>query len=166
MGNIIESDYQAPYLRPTNWTQLQPSPNIREARREFSTHNWLTPFQTSESAIAPQIEKWLNIYSDNNIQLVNPEQIRDYLFEFPGLAPVIEDAIQKTKSIFYQNAHLALELKQSIEEGDTWLGLYIRLAEYKDILVNEIDEINIAIFDLVEKTNGDFIVLTDYQSPK
>lgn len=100
------------------------------------------------------------------IELVEREQIRGYLAEFPDLAVLLPDICKATRAEFGPSSELSLKLYRDSESVDQYLTLYIRLPKYEPEILARIERVSHSFEGRLEQTSGDLLLTTDFRPPR
>ena len=112
------------------------------------------------------IEELLEHLKSDQIVIPNPEEVSDYLRQYPDIIDLVEFACDETRDRFVLPTQLSLELYRDPEIDDEYLTLYIRQKEYEKNIMDKIEEIQSTYIDEIADKTGYFLLTTDFQFPK
>lgn len=100
------------------------------------------------------------------IELIEREQIRDYLAEFPDLAVLLPDVCKAARTEFGPSAELSLMLYRDPEAIDRYLTLYVRQPKYEPEILARIERVSHSFEGRLEQTTGHLLLTTDFRPPR
>ena len=112
------------------------------------------------------IEELLDHLKSDQIVIPKPEEVSDYLRQYPDIIDLVEFACEETRSRFLLPTQLSLELYRDPEIYDQYLTLYVRQNKYEKNIMDKIEEIRLIYCDELADKNGYFLLTTDFQFPK
>ncbi len=117
------------------------------------------------SAISQDIERLLKWLIENGVRLINPNEIRQYLLNFPDLLDVVPVAVRAAHK-HLPKAQLVLQVSYDQEIEDAYLAFYVRLKQYDKSVLERIEDAESEFIDLLADTNGWLQLTTDFREPE
>lgn len=162
----------------TSVEELQPVGSIEGQFADLLSwlkHQWAGTFSISreswqevgqvpsvETSIFSEIEVLLSRLRANRVRLSEPDQIIDYLLQFPNLLDVIPLAVRAARK-YLPEAQLVLSLYRDPEAKDQYLTLYIRLKNYDESVVERIERAEAEFLDRLADKEGWLQLTTDFR---
>jgi hypothetical protein len=114
-----------------------------------------------------RIEKTILSLVQKNIKIPHPDEIRNYLLEYPDIMNIIEKITPVVVGYFAIKSQISLEVYHDPEFSDSYLIMYVRQDTYKDDIIDRLDKINEEIIrNMTEDMAGWISVTTDFNFPK
>lgn len=117
------------------------------------------------SAISQDIENLLKWLIENNVRLIGPNEIRQYLLTFPDLIEVVPVTVSAACERLPQ-AQLVLQVYYDPEIDDSYLAIYVRLKKYDELVMEKIENAEAEFLDLLADKNGWLQLTTDFREPE
>lgn len=114
-----------------------------------------------------RIEKTILSLVQKNMLIPHPDEIRNYLLEYPDIMNIIEKIAPVVAGYFAIKSQISLEVYHDPEFADSYLIIYVRRDTYKDDIIDRLDKINEEIIrNMTENMAGWISVTTDFNFPK
>jgi len=123
-------------------------------------------FLQRDADVVLQIERVLNWLQQNQIVVPQPDEIRDYLLNYPDIIDVISLFCKKVRECFAISAQLSLELYRDPEIEYVYLTLYIRQQNFDADILDKIDKISAELDKVIAGKSGWLIITTDLCPPR
>lgn len=117
------------------------------------------------SGIAPHIEKTLSHLRLLNVEIPQPDKIRDYLTYHTDMAYLLLNISEKARITFRSPAQLSLELNQDLEDEE-YLILYVRQDRYDESVMRKIKKIREEYGSVLAYSSGWLLLTTDFCPPR
>ncbi len=117
------------------------------------------------SVISQDIERLLKWLIEKGLRVVGPDEIRQYLLNFPDLIDVVPVAVRAAHK-HLPKAQLILQVYRDPEIDDSYLTLEVRLKEYDESVMSRIEEAESEFIDLLVGKSGWLLLTTDFQEPE
>jgi len=112
------------------------------------------------------IEELLEHLKSEQIFIPNPEEVSNYLRQYPDIIDLVEFACDETRDRFTLSTQLSLELYRDPESDDEYPTLYVRQEKYEEDIMYVIEDIwSTYEYELTTKL-GDFLITTDFDFPR
>lgn len=92
--------------------------------------------------------------------------MRDYLYNFSGMAELSKQVVDLVLAQFDSGIHLSLEIYHDIETSEEYLALYVRQNQYDSDIIKKIKQIRQRYRGLAIETAGRLLLTTDFKSPR
>jgi len=112
------------------------------------------------------IEELLEHLKSDQIVIPNPEEVSDYLCQYPDIIDLVEFACEETRSHFLLPTQLSLELYRDPESDDEYLTLYVRQEKYEEDIMDVIEDVWSTYEHELTTKLGDFLITTDFDFPR
>lgn len=112
------------------------------------------------------IEELLEHLKSDQIVIPNPEEVSDYLRQYPDIIDLVEFACEETRSHFLLPTQLSLELYRDPESDDEYLTLYVRQEKYEEDIMDVIEDVWSTYEHELTTKLGDFLITTDFDFPR
>ncbi len=125
------------------------------------------PFSNAESqstSIEKEIERVL-LDLKSQVRLQHIDRIRAYLAQYPELLDVLPRAVDAARSHFPQ-AQLILDIYQDPEIEDHYLVIYVRLHEYNDEILEQMERAEQEFMRELASKEGWIQLTTDFRVPE
>lgn len=129
------------------------------------------PWKETQSAfsigtsILAEIEGLFSWLIAKQVRLSKPDQIREYLLQFPDLMDIIPLALRAAQSRFPE-AQPALSVYHDPEVEDHYLALYVRLKQYDESVMERIEAAEAEFIDRLADKEGWLQLTTDFREPE
>jgi hypothetical protein len=112
------------------------------------------------------IEELLEHLKSDQIVIPNPEEVSDYLRQYPDIIDLVEFACDETRDRFTPPTQLSLELYRDPESDDEYLTLYVRQEKYEEDIMDVIEDVWSTYEHELTTKLGDFLITTDFDFPR
>lgn len=116
--------------------------------------------------VPPPVSDPLPHLATAGIELIEREQIRDYLAECPDLGVLLPDICKAARAEFGPSSELSLMLYRDPEAVDQYLTLYIRQPKYEPEILARIERVSHSFEGQLELTSGHLLLTTDFRPPR
>lgn len=118
------------------------------------------------SAISDPIEDILINLHELGVTVVSSFKVFEYLYKFPDVAKLSGEVSNLVYQYFDSNAKLHLEVRDPDDPDCEYLALIIRLPEYNDGVMEQIEKIRERYYSLLDDIAGWFLFTTDFRPPR
>ncbi len=119
-----------------------------------------------DSTLNIKIAQALNLAQKDQVVVPRPDEVRDYLQNYPDIIDLIPSLCKKARKEFVLPAQLALELYRDPEIEYEYLTLYVRQQNYEAEILDKIDAISGEFDRALAGKAGWLIMATDLGSPR
>jgi hypothetical protein len=100
-----------------------------------------------------------------HISIPDPDAVISYLQHYPDIIDVLWNAAKYSLETFEKRAEISLEISTGDDSCDTVLALFVRMAEYPEDIIEQLDSVCEQFEqDLIER-DGFILITTDFLSP-
>jgi hypothetical protein len=108
----------------------------------------------------------LDIKREFNIVIPTPDKLIDYLQKNPELVDILWKVSKLTSDSFPKPNEVAIEMSSGEEPSDNILVVFVRMKEYPEDIINQLDFICEKFESDLILSEGFILLTTDFQSPK
>lgn len=113
-----------------------------------------------------KITQTLNLAQKDQIVVPRPDEVMDYLQNYPDIIDIIPSLCKKARKEFVLPTQLALELYRDPEIEYEYLTLYVRQQNYAVDILDKIDATSAEFDQALAGKTGWLIMTTDLSSPQ
>jgi hypothetical protein len=121
------------------------------------------PAAAAHLPAAPAWRELLAHLTRLQVAVEEERRVEGYLARFPDLYPAVQATAEAIRDEFKADATLLLRLYRDPEIADEYLALYVRLPAYGPDTMARIDSATEKHVGLLEGTDGNFLVTTDFR---
>ena len=122
----------------------------------------LTDEAISTPADSTPWNELLRVVGESGSCLAKPEAVREYLAQFPDVAPVVANHLRAARTEFGNSAQVFLDLYRDPEIDDEYLRVRVRLSHYGEDFLRRLRSISDARDEDLSRISGYVSVTTDY----
>jgi hypothetical protein len=119
--------------------------------------------QDGSFSMLVQIENNLRYFHMLGVNIINPSDIREYLYNYPDMIKVLEFVVDLAVQRFDHDSELSLEVYHDQETQYERLTLYVRLHKYDKNLMKIIEQIREEYRNSFSEARGRFLLTTDFR---
>jgi hypothetical protein len=121
---------------------------------------------STDSTETIPIENFLAYYSAWGARIPNPHALRDYLRRYPEIAELTRFVFESIYRCFDYKTQLSLEVQDDEAPDSEYLAALIRSPEYDDKFIDQMRTIREKYYSFLNKSNGWFLLTTDFCPPE
>lgn len=144
-------------------TRNLPGSNYTQRSYSTTTHE-RDAYDEDGSGITPCIERTLSYLRSLNIEIPQPDRIRDYLTYHSDMIYLLSDISEMARLKFRTRAQLSIELNRDPED-DEYLILYVRQDYYDESVMKRIKQIREEYGSELAYLSGWLLLTTDFCPP-
>jgi hypothetical protein len=138
--------------------------NLHTQRCYCTTAHGLDAYGEDGSGITPHIERTLNHLRLLNVEIPQPDKIRDYLTYHSDMVYLLLEISEEARLKFRSETQLSLELNRDPEDYE-YLILYVRQDNYDESVMKRIKQIREKYGSNLAYISGWFLITTDFCAP-
>jgi hypothetical protein len=124
-----------------------------------------SPEDTATNTL-PEVKSVMDVLKSMQVKISQFSAVGDYLLAHRDISCLLPPVCSKLTKLFGEDTLLSLEVYSDPEIHDEYLTLYVRQSEYKEGLLDRIDEAMAEFEPMLTSISGWLLVTTDFHPPK